>query len=164
VRESLSIPQTQVDLPPEQPLDPAALAGAQNPEAAEPPRAAAGAPSRTRRAAGPPPIAAPKPTENAAPAGPAAAEVPDRPPLQEIVPAGELKQLQEAASARKREVRQLLERLHGRRLNRHEQGIRANVESFVRLSDEAEAKGDMRQASALAERAWILAKDLESGR
>jgi hypothetical protein len=162
VRESLSIPQTQVELPPEQPLDPAALAGAQNPEAAAPPQAAAGTPSRTRRAPGPPPIAAPKPAENAAPAGPAAVE--PRPPIQEIVPAGELKQLQEVAGARKREVRQLLDRLHGRHLNRHEQGIRANVESFVRLSDEAEAKGDIRQASALAERAWILAKDLESGR
>jgi hypothetical protein len=38
------------------------------------------------------------------------------------------------------------------------------VESYLKLSDQAEFKGDMRQASEIAERAWVLMKDLQSGR
>jgi hypothetical protein len=35
---------------------------------------------------------------------------------------------------------------------------------MVKLSDDAGAKGDMREADALAERALVLAKDLDSER
>ena len=88
----------------------------------------------------------------------------ERAPVQEIVPAGELKRLQDSADALKREVRQWLEQTRVRRLDRRERGVMDNVESFLKLSDQAEAKGDMRQAYELAERAWVLAKDLHGGR
>ena len=153
---ALSIPQTQVELPPAQPVNPEALA------VSPPEEPTVNAPATMRRPAGPPPIAAPKPAEAAAQqATPPEAE---RAPVREIVPAGELKKLQENADARKREVRQLLAQNRARRLNGREQGVIDNVESFLKLSDQAEARGDMRQASALAERAWVLAKDLRGGR
>ena len=40
----------------------------------------------------------------------------------------------------------------------------ASIRSFVALSEQAEKYNDMRQADALAERAQILAKELQSGK
>lgn len=153
---TLSIPQTQVELPPPQPLNPEAL------EVSPPVEPTVNAPATMRRPAGPPPITVPKPVEAAAqPAAPPEAE---RAPVREIVPAEDLKRLQESADARKREVRQMLAQTRARRVNGREQGVIDTVESFLKLSDQAETRGDMRQASALAERAWVLAKDLRGGR
>jgi hypothetical protein len=153
----LSIPQTQVELPPPQPVNPAAL------EVEPQEETPVNAPATMPRPAGPPRISAPKPAEAAVePAAPA--PEPERAPVQEIVPAGELKRLQDSADALKREVRQWLEQTRVRRLDRRERGVMDNVESFLKLSDQAEAKGDMRQAYELAERAWVLAKDLHGGR
>jgi len=41
--------------------------------------------------------------------------------------------------------------------------VAATIRSFLALSEEAEKHNDMRQADALAERAQILAKELQSG-
>lgn len=169
-REPLSIPQTQVYLPPPQPISEETLAAAQPPgEPAEPvvtPPARSGGGRRTP--AGPPPVPAPK-TEPAPATPPPAAAPPAAPPepstrIQEIVPATEQKRLQELADGRRRESRQLLDQTAGRRLTRHQTSVKKTVESFLKASEQAEAKGDMRQAADLADRALTLAKDLQSGR
>lgn len=170
-REPLSISQTQVELPPPQPVSQEAAAAAQLPgEPAEPavttpPR---GGTSGRRTPAGPPPVpparseppAATPPPAVTAP--PAAAQ--ESPRIQEIVPPTEQKHLQELADSRRRESRQLVDQAAGHRLTRHQTSVRKTVESFLKASEEAEGKGDMRQAADLADRALTLAKDLLSGR
>jgi hypothetical protein len=167
----LSIPQTQIELPPPQPVNPDALAAAQPPgEPVEPPSATPRNATGTRRPQGPPPITPPK-NEASAPTAPAtvppstpAPAAGNSPPIQEIVPVNEQRRLQDLAGARKREIRQLLEQASARHLNRRETGLKKTIESYLKLSDQAETKGDMRQAADLAERALTLAKDLQSGR
>jgi hypothetical protein len=153
----LSIPQTHVELPKPQPVDPEALETEPPPPEA-PPAAATTAPPRSRRAN--PAVSQPAPTPPAA-AGPP----PDtRETVQEIVPPAELKRLQEDAQARRREANQILEQLGRRQLSRSEQNVAATIRSFLALSDEAEKRNDLRQADSLAERAQILAKELQSGK
>jgi hypothetical protein len=121
----------------------------------------------SRRPAGPPPIAAPKPEPAASvpAATPPAPVAPleNTPPIQEIVPVEEQKKLQEAADNRKREIRQILDQAATRRLNHRETGLKRTIESYLKLFDQAEGKGDLRQANEIAERAWALAKDLQGG-
>jgi hypothetical protein len=165
----LSSPQTNAEvLPPPQPLNPEAVAAAQPPEqAAPPPAPPRNTASRPRQQhAGPPAIPAPR-TEPEPPApAPAATPAPieSGSRIQEILPASEQKRLQEEAAARKREVRQWLAQSHARRLSSAQNNLRNTVESYLKLSDDKEALGDMRQADDLALRAWILARDLQSGR
>jgi hypothetical protein len=155
--QPLSTPQTQVELPPQQPVPDAALAAGETAqdmtEPAAPPRPA-------KRTPGPPAISPAHPETPAAPA----AEEPARAPIQEVLSADESKRLQESAAERKREIRRLVELARGRRLNAHETSVVTRIEGLVKLSDDAEAKGDMREADALAERALVLAKDLDSER
>lgn len=148
---ALSIPQTQVYLPAPQPVDPEALATA--------PLAEAPAPAQPRPVAAParrPPAAQPK-------AEPAPAEPPARPPIQEVLPAREQKRLQVSAQKHKAAIRAVLAQVQRRRLTDAEQSTIAHVYQFVKLSDDAEKSGDMRSADELAERAHILAKELQSG-
>jgi len=166
--QPLSTPQTDVQLPPAQPVDPQALAVAPVPEE---PAGTSTAPRAPRRTVGPPAIVQQRPEPAAQPAttAPAAATTAPpateetRPPIGEIVPPNEMKRLQDSADGRKREIKQLLDQARGRGLTRHEQSVISRIESFVKLSDQAEAKGDMREADALAERALVLAKDLTGG-
>jgi hypothetical protein len=154
---ALSIPQTHVELPKPQPVDPEALETEPPPPEA-PPAAATTAPPRSRRAN--PAVSQPAPTPPAA-AGPP----PDtRETVQEIVPPAELKRLQEDAQARRREANQILDQLGRRQLSRSEQNVAATIRSFLALSGEAENRNDLRQADSLAERAQILAKELQSGK
>jgi hypothetical protein len=154
----LSIPQTNVALPKEQPLDDAALEITPSTAAAEPTPVAAGPPQRQRNR---PPVGS---TAPAAPPPSAPAVTPEpRETVQEIVPPPENKRLQERAQAHRTEANQILQRL-GRRLNNAQQGVVASIKSFVALSEQAEKYNDMRQADALAERAQILAKELQSGK
>ena len=44
-----------------------------------------------------------------------------------------------------------------------QQKVADTIRSFLSLSEDAEKHNDMRQADALAERAQILAKELQSG-
>jgi hypothetical protein len=89
---------------------------------------------------------------------------PERPPIQEIVPPAELNRLQAEAVKSKQEISQRLEQIRRRRLNRQDQDTRERVQSFVRQSDEAQRKGDMRLAYELASRGLVLAKTLVDGR
>jgi hypothetical protein len=158
----LSIPQTRVELPKPQPVDPAALATEPKPpELPEPPPAAA--PARPRRAS----PAAAQPASPAAAAPPAAAAAPPLEPretFQEIVSPAEVKRLQDRALARRREANQILDQLGRRQLTGAEQNVAATIRNFLALSEEAEKHNDPRQADALAERAQILAKELQSGK
>ncbi|HEY1336103.1 MAG TPA: hypothetical protein VGF59_01270 [Bryobacteraceae bacterium] len=164
----LSIPQTQVTLPPAQPVNPDALATA-------PPEEPAGgtpAPPRPTNRRGTPrpqqtPTQAPETPPPAAtvPAGPPApAPEAPRPKIEEIVPAAEQKQLQESAVAGRREARQILDQMRGHRLNGTQKTLRSNIESFLNLSEQAEKRNDMRSAQALAERALVLARELKGGK
>jgi hypothetical protein len=151
VREPLSIPQTQVQLPPPQPVN---LEGLAVPVAAQPAEPAP-APKPVRRSTTPAPPPKPEPTTPAA--QPAEAS---RAPIQEIVPADERRRFQESADARKRETRQLLEQSKTHRLTNEQKKMVTRIQSFVTQSDDAEKRGDMRQADALAERGLVLAKEL----
>jgi len=156
----LSIPQTRVELPKPQPLDPAALVTEPRaPELPEPPPAVV--PARPRRTS----PSASQPASPAA-AAPAASTPPPetRETFQEIVSPAELKRLQDQALARRREATQILDQLSRRQLTSAEQGVGATIRNFLALSEEAEKHNDPRQANALAERAQILAKELQSGR
>jgi len=155
--QPLSVPQTQVELPPPQPVPEAALAaGETQQDAAEP----ATPPRPAKHAQGPPAISPAHPETPAAPA----AEEPARAPIQEVLSADESKRLQESAAERKREIRRLVELARSRHLNAHDASVVTRIEGLVKLSDDAEAKGDMREADALAERALVLAKDLDGER
>jgi hypothetical protein len=165
----LSTPQTQVELPTPQPIDPAALA-------AEPPLSNENRPDQTPRSQqgrGRPAVSAPARPEIATPSQPATATPPATlppgaapietapPPISEIVPAAELKRLQDQARARRAEVQQILDQLLRRQqLTNAQRETMTQIRNFVDRSVEAENKGDMRQADALADRAQILAKDL----
>jgi len=156
--QPLSLPQTEVELPPPQPIPDGALTAAETPQ--EPPEPAT--PPRPPKRAPGPATAPPARPETAAP--PAATEEPARAPIQEVLPADESKRLQDSAAEHKREIRRLVELARGRRLNSHEVSVVTRIEGLVKLSDDAEAKGDMREADALAERALVLAKDLDGAR
>ena len=153
----LSVPQTRVALPKPQPVDPAALATEPASAPPEPPPTSA-APARTRRAA-------PAASQPAAPPPAAAAPPPEpRETVQEIVPAAELKRLQEEAQQRRREANQILDQVGRRQLTGAQQNVAASIRNFLALSVEAEKHNDLRQANSLAERAQILAKELQSGK
>jgi hypothetical protein len=156
--EPLSLPQTTVTLPPLQTLSQEALNTTQPPEEtpvpAPPPR-----PNRLPRQPGtgqqrapepaPPPVTAPPPTE------------PERPPLQEMLTGPEKQRLQDEASARKTEAQRLVDQARRRHLTRQQNGVVERILSFIKQANEAEQRGDMRQANELAERALVLARDLK---
>ena len=158
--EPLSIPQTRVELPPPQPVSPGALPAATAP-AEGPPEAPPGSP-RPARAPSRVLVPQPKP-ETAPPAAPPAPAEPERPQIQEILPASEQKRLQESADARKMEVELRIEQVKHRRMTSREKTIVSSIESFLKLSNQAEARGDMRQADELALRALVLARELQRG-
>lgn len=151
----LSIPQTDVHLPPPQPVTAEARA------TAEPPEEPAAVPAPPRPAPKPkPPVSRPAETPAAAtPAGPAAP--PEHPPIEEVTPAAEQKRFQDEAAARKREVHQLIDPLDRHRLNRRQRGLLERIDSFLKQSDDAEGRGEMRQSSELAQRALVLARELK---
>ena len=166
--QPLSIPQTQTQLPESQAISPEALATIRK---LEPPAAVVQGqvtPSSIRPAA--PAVSAPKPetpqaqTTQPPPApAPATTEPEQRQVVQELVPADESKRLQDLAGGRKQGVRKALEQLQSHQLTREQRGEVARIQSFLQLSDEAEKRGDMRQADALAERAQILMRELQNG-
>ena len=68
------------------------------------------------------------------------------------------------AQTRRREVNQILDQLGKRStLTPAQKNVMATIRNFLALSDEAEKHNDPRQADSFAERAQILAKELQSG-
>jgi hypothetical protein len=95
---------------------------------------------------------------------PPPADATDRPPLQEILPEDEKKQLQQRAADIRRQVKLTLEQVKAHRLTKTQNNVVKRVEAFVTQSDEAEKAGDMRLADALANRALVLARELQNGK
>lgn len=153
----LSTPQTRVDLPEPQPVDPAAWEKATSAQDAPP---VIKPPASTRKQQ-PAPAAAPPATPPPATAPPAEAP---RVAIQEVISPTEFKRLQDQVQGRRREVNQILEQLSKRRPVRGQQTIVNDIRNFMALSDEAEKRNDIRQADAFAERAQILARDLQNGK
>jgi hypothetical protein len=155
---NLSTPQTQAQLPKPQPIDPAAW------DVATPaPDANAGKPAAPTPKPGTARIPVPRP-ETTPPPVTTPAE-PPRAQIQEIIPATDLKRLQESAQNRKREVARLLEPFERRRSLSGTLKIKVQeVRNFVKLSDDFEKRGEMRQADAMAEKAQILARQLQNGK
>jgi hypothetical protein len=152
--DPLSMPQTQVQLPSPQSVNPEAVAPAPAPEPAPE------APPAGRTAARPRP-AAPSHTEPAAiPAVPPPPE-PERGPVREVLPAAESKRLKDNADINKRAVRAWLTPTRARR---HNPSTVARIQALLKASDDAEEKGDMREASDLADRAVIMLRELQSGK
>jgi len=158
----LSVPQTGVELPRAQAVSPAALET--EVVVPEPPPAPVVAPARPRR--GNPAASQPAAPPASPPAAtPAATPAPEpREAVQEVISPAELKRLQDQALTRRREVTRILEQVSRRRLTAAQQNVVATVRSFLALSEEAGKHNDPRQADALAERAQILAKELQSGK
>ena len=156
---ALSIPQTTAQLPAPQPISAEALAtvkveGPAETPPSRPPRRAAATPARAEPT--PPPVAAQTP--------PAPPPEPERPALQEILPPAESKRLQESAVNRKREIKRVLDQAEARKMSESQRAMVARIRTFVQQSDEAEGRGEMRLADALAERAQVLVRELQGGR
>lgn len=159
--QPLSIPQTEVHLPPPQPVSPEAAATAQPPEESTGNPQLSNRPGRPRPSTGTTSTRSPEtPAPVVGPVGPAAPP-PEHPLIQEVTPAAEQKRLQDEAAARKREVRQLIDPIDRRRLGRQQRGLFDRIQSFLKQSDDAERRGEMRQASELAQRALVLARELK---
>jgi hypothetical protein len=155
--EPLSIPQTNVQLPAPQPLTPEAIATTQVPGETTP----TPPPPTTRPSSGrtrPPPRPAEPPPATLAPATPPVIEG-GRAPITEVLPAAEQKRLQEEAATRSTEARKLIEQIPARR--RQQDGRVRRIEAFLKQAADAERRGDMRQASELAGRALVLARELK---
>ena len=163
--QPLSIYQTDAQqVPPSQSISAEAMATLQS---SPPPAETAAEPRTPRRSSGAVatrPEAQPVQAQTP-PAPPPAETEQQRPTVQEIVAPAESKRLQESANNRKQEIRKILEQAQARGLSRDQHEIVARIQSFVQLSDDAEKRGDMRQADALAERGQLLTRELQnSGR
>ena len=161
--EPLSIPQTDVRLPKPQPIDPQALATPPTPSA-EPSQPH---PShRSGRRQGPQPASAAPPgkpeaveTAEAPPAGET-----QRPPIGPVLSDDERRRLNEDIASRLRDVDQMLVRITALRLTDAEKASADRIRSFLKLSRDAMEHGEIQQASALADRAVLLAQEVLRGR
>jgi hypothetical protein len=160
--EPLSIPQTQVHLPRPQPIDPEALA---TPPIILPepptPRQTNRAAKRQSPSSSPLPI---KPEQPEPVEPPPATTEALRPRVEPVLPADERRQLIEDVSSRLKQVDQMLGRLNLRRLSEAEKNSVARIHSFQFLSRQALERGEAQQASALADRALLLAQELDRAR
>jgi len=155
----LSTPQTDVQLPAYQPLTPEAVASTFPPEEPPPPAPAPKPPSRGSRPQG---TTTPKPVE-VTPQGPPvpAIQEPERPRIQDALDPEEVKRLQDEADGTRREIKQRIDAIQAHRLNRQQNILVKRIRTFVDQSDEAQRRGEVRQAAELAQRALVLAKELQ---
>jgi hypothetical protein len=152
----LSLPQTTVQLPPPQPpVNPDALATvpaeepAEAPQPAKPPKRT---PARTDPTTTPQTTVPPPPVEQ------------ERPIIQEILPAAEQKQLLDRAASKRLQVRQILEQTRNQHLNDAQRSVKTSIETFVKASEDAEKRNDARGADVHAERALVLARELQGAK
>ena len=157
IPEQLSVPQTQVQLPPEQPVNQAGIPPATRLEEPAPTPAPTRAPHRT--APTQPKPETPPATQPPAAATPPAEEVA---PVQEVLSPEARSRFQESVKNRKGEIRQLLGQVH-RPTSDQKQELKS-IESLLNQCDAAATRGDLREADALAERALVLARELAGGK
>lgn len=166
---ALSVPQTQVTLPPPQPLNPDALGDDQAPY---PPARAAAAPVPAPLPATPSvtaPVRRPAPSVAAQPPPAPAVTTPapppiERPAIQAVLPAQEQKKLKDSADSRKKEVRATVARMGSRGLSADDRDLMKRIQFFLTQSDQSERRGDMSQADVFAQRAQDLARGWQSGK
>ena len=159
--EPLSIPQTQVRLPRPQPIDPEALATPPVSTPSEPSAARAHrAPKRPVPAPPTPAQTKPEPPPVETAEVPPVATEPARPRIEPVLPAEQRRRLTEDISSRLHEVDLILNRISARKLTDAEKDSAEKISRFANLSHEALEKGDTQQASALADRALFLAREL----
>lgn len=165
--EPLSIPQTQVRLPPPQPIDSEALATPQVYVPTGP--STARSTSKTNRRPSPPPAASaatvtpPKPDSAEADPPQAAAEA-QRPAIEPVLPANQRRQMTEDISSRLKEVDQALGRATARGLATTQKAAIDTIRTFRDLSYKALEEGDIQKAGGLADRALLLAQELDRAR
>jgi hypothetical protein len=157
--EPLSTPQTQVRLPSPQPIDSEALATPQIyvPEPSTAPSTRKRRPSPQQAT-----VAAPKPdsAETDAPPAPEAT----RPAIEAVLPADQRRQMTEDISSRLKEVEQALGRAAARGLTDAQKNSVETIRTFQHLSYQALEQGDIQKASGLADRALLLAQELDRAR
>lgn len=158
----LSIPQTQVQLPPAQPVLPEALAVAEEPAVVELPEPPAQRPVRRVPAAAAPAVPRPETPAPVQAQGPPPA--PERPRLVEAISPDDQRRLTDSLAARRREVSQNLDAATARGPNNTEKTMMNRIRSFQKLADDAQSSGDLRQADGLMERAQILSRELHGAR
>jgi len=159
-REPLSIPQTNVELPPPQEIKPDALNTV--------------TPEETTQTQSKPP-AAPKPPathpQNAVPTKPPdtqqaqpeqPAPEPARTPISEILSPDEQKDYKEKAHKFQSDTLAVLAGARPRTPNQRRQ--KEEINDFLKRSQQADESGDLRMALQLAERAYTLAKELQGGK
>jgi hypothetical protein len=153
--EPLSAPQTRVQLPPPQALNPEALVLAPAPQTPPPaaPPAQPAAPA-VRRAPAPPPKPDPPP----------AAPEPARPSIREVLPEAQRSQLQVDAANSRQRIRAWLDSTRSEPIAGQAKLTRDRIQSFLKASSDAERRGDLREAVQLAERAEILIREMQGGR
>jgi hypothetical protein len=81
-----------------------------------------------------------------------------------VLTTDEKKRLQESADSQKLEIRRLLAQTKSHHPTAEANHEIKRIQSLVAQSNEAEKRGDMRQADALAERALILARGLNGAK
>jgi type IV secretory pathway VirB10-like protein len=155
--EPLSIPQTHVDLPAPQPVDPQALVTAPPVEPAPPPAQKPVTPPPQRTAVRPANL--PKAPEPAA----EPEQQPARAPIQEILSPDQQKDYKERAHKYQADARSVLASPRPR-TSANQRRQEQEINNFLKQSEQAENTGDLRLALQLAERAYTLAKELQSGK
>jgi hypothetical protein len=107
-------------------------------------------------------VTTPKP-EAAPPVAPPQVVPEARPPIQEELSDAEKKRLQESAHARKRQITRWLDTRGRKGFNPQQKDIVDRIHAFLKDSQTAEDRGDMREADAIAEHAQILLRELQNG-
>jgi len=159
--EPLSTPQTDVQLPPPQPVSPEALATIQpTPEPApEPPVPPPAKPVRKQTAAKPEPAA---PAQEPPAAAVPPAEEPIR--LQTVLTDDQRRRIAADLDSRKAQITTFLRQVNPRRSSTHQKNMAENVRSLLKVAEDAAKRGDMTSADSLSERALILARELANER
>jgi hypothetical protein len=159
----LSIRQTQVDLPPAQPLTEEALNSMEPPETPPTPKPTpkkSGSSGRPAVAGPPRQVETPTPAAAEAPAAqpPAGSE---RARVQELLPPEERQRLQSTADAAKQRVAQWLASPRARRVP---DDAKKRIASVLQAIEDAEKRGDMQEAAELADRALNYMREQTGGR
>lgn len=155
--EPLSTPQTHVVLPQPQPIDPDAVVTPPVPPEPSPPR-----PKRPR--ARPQTAVSPaKPEQVESAEAPPATEAPPR-RMEPVLPENQRLQRIQEITVRLREVDQILDRVKGQSQSESQKVTWGQIRSLADQAYAARDEGDIQKASGLADRALLLAQDLERGR
>lgn len=157
--EPLSIPQTQVRLPEPQPIVPEADAP---PPVPAPSEATPRRPKKQNARLAPQPAstAPAKPEQVEAVEAPAATDLPPR-HIEPALTEDQRRQRIEEISNRLHDVAQILSRVTARGLNEAQKRAAERIRNFADRAYKAEDEGDIPTASGLADRALLLAEDLD---